>query len=158
MNSTVRNHLDARRLENIPAPDSEIIGFWEKALVACRDAHNASASPDNRLLRAYDAARLAASAILREAGLRSRGREGHHYVTFDTARSLVSDPALRNALDEMNSMRDVRHAVEYEADDSLDQATVDEAISSAGQVLRLGAEYLRSARPAAAPSITSPEA
>jgi hypothetical protein len=68
MNTTVQNHLDGRRLQADAADDPEVPGFWKKALVARADAANTSSSLENRLLRAYDAARLAALAIVRAAG------------------------------------------------------------------------------------------
>jgi hypothetical protein len=68
VNTTVQYHLDAKRLEPWPGNDKEVLGFWRKALIAREDARNTSASPENRLLRAYDAARLAALAVMREAG------------------------------------------------------------------------------------------
>ncbi|HEU0054317.1 MAG TPA: hypothetical protein VFQ39_14115 [Longimicrobium sp.] len=53
MNTTVNNHLEARRLEVRPAADDEVAAYWEKALVAYADASNAGSSRENRLLRAY---------------------------------------------------------------------------------------------------------
>lgn len=146
MNTTVQYHLDARRLEAWPADDNEVLGFWRKALVARDDARNASASPDNRLLRAYDAARLAAMAVMREAGYRTRGSESHHFLTFEVARSLVGDAELRRALDAMNSLRKVRHEVEYEAEGEVDEEMVEKARGLAEQVIALGGEHLRNQR------------
>jgi hypothetical protein len=120
VNSTIQHHLEGRRLEAWPADDAEVAGFWNKALIARTDAMNASSSTDNRLLRAYDAARLAALAVVRAAGFRTRGSDSHHFVTFDVARSLVADAELRRALDAMNALRKVRHEVEYEAEGTVE--------------------------------------
>jgi hypothetical protein len=147
MNSTVQNHLASRRLEPFAAEDQELSGFWRKALIAHADAHNASTSPENRLLRAYDAGRLVALMIVQAFGYRTRGGDGHHFVTFEVARSLSSDPELRRALDAMNSLRKFRHAIEYEADDDVDEPIVTEACRLAGQILELGALLLRERRP-----------
>ncbi len=76
MNTTVNNHLEARRLEVRPAADDEVAAYWEKALVAYADASNAGSSRENRLLRAYDAGRIAALAIVRAAGYRGCGARG----------------------------------------------------------------------------------
>lgn len=127
MNHTIDNHLAGRRIELRPAKDSEVLGFWAKATTAYGDAMNASSSLENRLLRAYDAARIAALALVRDAGYRTRGSESHHYVTFDIARSLVTDSELRSALADMDGLREVRHAVEFEAEDDVDEATVKNA-------------------------------
>lgn len=147
MNATIQNHLESRRLEARPADDREVLGFWEKALIAYQDAGNASPSLDNRLIRAYDSARIAALSMVRSAGYRTRGGDSHHYVTFDVARSIVSDPDLRWALAQMDGLRKVRHAVEYEAEDTVDEVTVAGAIRYAEMVIRLGAAYLHTERP-----------
>ena len=148
MNTTVLKHLEARRLEARSADDAEVLGFWQKAVTAYHDARNASSSLHNRLLRAYDAGRIAALAMVRAAGFRARGAESHHYVTFDVARSLVDDPELRAALDEMNGVRTLRHDVEYEAADEVDEEGVRTAVEVAERVINLGADHLRAARPA----------
>src|SRR5687767_11050597 len=93
-NTTVRRHLEGGTLEERGAADDVVAAFWGKAIVAYNDARVASSSLDNRLLRAYDAGRIAALAIVRAAGYRTKGGEGHHYVTFDVARSLVEDADL----------------------------------------------------------------
>jgi hypothetical protein len=147
MNPTVQNHLEARRLEERAADDEEVLGFWSKVLTACQDAGSAGTSPANRLLRAYDAARTCAFAIIRAGGYRTRGGESHHFVTFDVARSLVGDADLRQALDRMNGFRRVRHAIEYEAQDDADEGKVAEALDIAERIIVLGGEHLRRQRP-----------
>lgn len=148
MNATIQNHLEARRLESRPAADAEVLGFWEKALVAYQDAGNTSSSLDNRLIRAYDSARIAALSIVRCAGYRTRGGDGHHYVTFDVARSVVIHPDLRRALDDMNALRKERHAVEYEAENTVSEDILASAVRHARVVISLGAAHLRAERPA----------
>lgn len=111
------------------------------------DARNASSSPDNRLLRAYDAGRIAATSIIRAGGYRVKGGEGHHFVTFDVARSLVAAAELRTAIDEMSALRTQRHALEYEPEDEVDMATVEHAIRVAATLLNAGADHLRGSRP-----------
>ncbi len=147
MNHTIENHLGARRIETRAAADDEVLGFWSKAITAYGDATNPSSSLENRLLRAYDAARIAAYALVRDAGYRTRGSDSHHYVTFDVARSVVSDSELRGALDDMNGFRKVRHAVEYEAEDDADEQNVGVACHLAERVISLGAQHLRAQRP-----------
>lgn len=147
MNSTVQQHLEARRLEERPAADDEVLGFWRKALQAYGDARNASASLENRFLRAYDAGRIAALSIVRAAGYRAKGSESHHFVTFDVARSLVEDAGLASALNEMNGLRTLRHAVEYEPEDEMDVEPVAAAVRVAEKVINLGAKHLRGVRP-----------
>lgn len=150
--------MEARRLEARPADDAEVIGFWRKAATALEDDRNASSSLDNRFLRAYDAGRIAALAIVRSAGYRTRGGESHHYVTFDVARSLVADAALRKALDEMNGIRTLRHAVEYESGDEMDEGTVATAVRVAERVAALGAAHLEAERPGLRGGLGRPDA
>ena len=147
-NTTVRRHLESGTLEARPSDDDEVAAFWRKALVAYDDSRLASSSLESRLLRAYDAGRIAAFAIVRSAGYRTRGGEGHHYVTFDVARSLVDDPDLRNALDEMSGVRTLRHAVEYEPEDDVDLETVATAAGVAARIINSGAQHLRARHPA----------
>ena len=148
MNHTIEKHIEARRLEPRPARDQEVLGFWTKAVTALGDAMNPGSSLDNRLIRAYDAGRIAAFGLVRDAGYRTRGGEGHHYVTFDVARSVVTDPDLRRVLAEMDGLRKVRHSVEYEAHDDVDEPTVKEACRLAKQIIELGTKHLRERRPA----------
>jgi hypothetical protein len=147
MNYTIENHVEARRLEPRTARDQEVLGFWAKAITALGDAVNPGSSLGNRLIRACDAGRIAAFALVRDAGYRTRGGDGHHYVTFDVARSVVSDSDLRQALVKMDSLRKVRHSVEYEAYDDVDEPAVEEACRWAEQVIELGAKHLREQRP-----------
>jgi hypothetical protein len=98
--------------------------------------------------------------IVRCGGYRTRGGESHHYVTFDVARSLVSDPDLRHALDAMNGLRRLRHAIEYEPDDDVDESMVATAVHLAEEVILRGARHVAAERPHLATGIrgsSSPE-
>jgi hypothetical protein len=68
LNPTITRHIEGGRAEERPAGDDEIAGFWSKAVVAYGDARLASASLDARLVRAYDAGPIAATAIVRAGG------------------------------------------------------------------------------------------
>lgn len=153
MNTTIQNHLASRSLEERPASDNDVVTYWSKALRAFDDARQVSTSLEGRLLRAYDAGRIAALALIRAAGYRPRGAERHHYVTFDAARSIASTRELADALLGIDELRSVRHAVEYEPEDEVDAETVARAIAAARQVILLGARHLRAARPDAAKRI-----
>lgn len=151
-NTTVRRHLEGGSLEARGSDDEEVAAFWRKTLVAYDDSRLASSSLESRVLRAYDAGRIAAFAIVRSAGYRTKGGEGHHYVTFDVARSLVEDADLRSALDEMSGVRTLRHNVEYEPEDDVDTETVAVAIAVAARI-NGGARHLRDRHPAVKPRI-----
>jgi hypothetical protein len=85
---------------------------------------------------------------VRSAGYRTKGGEGHHYVTFDVARSLFDDPEFRKALDEMSGVRTLRHAVEYEPEHDVDPETVATAVTVAAKIINGGARHLRTLHPA----------
>jgi hypothetical protein len=140
-------------LEERVANDNDVVAYWSKAIRAFEDARHVGTSPESRLLRAYDAGRLAALAMIRAAGYRPRGAERHHYVTFDVARSIASTRELADALLGIDELRSVRHAVEYEPEDDVDVETVTHAIEAARRVINLGAKHLRAARPDAAKRI-----
>lgn len=146
---TILRHVEGGKAERRPADDDEVVGFWNKAIVAYGDARLAGASLDARLVRAYDADRIAATAIVRAGGYRVRGGEGHHYVTFDLARALVADAELRGAFHTMNGFRTHRHALEYEPEDEVDGAVVNDVVGTAAIIINTGADHLRGLRPAA---------
>jgi hypothetical protein len=146
VNATIDRYRADGRLEERPAADDEVLGFWRKALEAYEDARNASSSRDNRFLRAYDACRIAAYALVRAAGYRVKSGEGHHYITFDVARSLAIEAQLATALFEANGLRTLRHEVEYDYEDEVDAEVVAKAGHVAERVINLGAKHLRAAR------------
>lgn len=75
-----------------------------------------------------------------------RGSEVLDHVAVDT-RNLVTEPKPRRALDKMNAMGTVRDAIQHEADDEVDGATLKQALRVAEQIVTLGAAYLRDQRP-----------
>jgi hypothetical protein len=86
---------------------------------------------------------------VRAWGYRPRGGEGHHFVTFDLAGAMVTDPALRSALGAMNGLRTHRHALEYEPEDDVDGAVAEQALRAATLIINAGADHLRVLRPGA---------
>lgn len=60
---------------------------------------------------------------------------------------MAATAELRRALDAMNSLRKVRHEVEYEAEGEVDENTLARALETSEQVIVLGAQHLRSERP-----------
>ncbi len=156
MNSTIENHLAARRLEAKPAGDEEVVALWEKAAAAYLDAINLSVRYQTRFLLAYDAGRMAASALVRSAGYRPKGREGHHFVALEVARSLATVPELRDGFRQVDELRKQRHALQYEAYDDVDEAAAERAIQLATRVLALGAEHLVTTRPSLRARIQAP--
>jgi hypothetical protein len=110
MNATIQDHIESRRLEARPADDAEVLGFWEKALIAYKDAGNANSSLDNRLIRAYDSARIAALDGSERRVLHAR-RDSHHHVTFGAEHRHRSRVAMGTGGDERASQSTTRGGV-----------------------------------------------
>ena len=85
MTDRIQNLVDAGRLSREPASDDEIAGLWANALQAFGDAQVESISANGRLLRAYDAGRIAAAAVVRSRDLRVRAAN-HHELTLPSRR------------------------------------------------------------------------
>lgn len=107
----IQNLIEAGRLAREPAPDAEITGLWSNALQAYQDARVKNVSPTGRLVRAYDAGRIAAAAIVRSRDLRVRAAN-HHEVTLAVA-ALVSSAELAKAFAELDGIRRRRVDLEY---------------------------------------------
>src|ERR687892_341313 len=74
----IQRLLQERRLEEYAATDDELVGFLRKAARGIGDAQ-AKISEEGAFLRGYEAAFLAATAAILNAGYRLRGSaEGHH--------------------------------------------------------------------------------
>ncbi|WP_420129270.1 hypothetical protein [Longimicrobium sp.] len=110
MTDRIQNLVDAGRLSRDAAADDEIVGLWTNALQAADDAQVESVSANGRLLRAYDAGRIAAAAVVRSRDLRVRAAN-HHKLTLAVA-ALVSGPELALAFSEMDGMRRLRADLE----------------------------------------------
>lgn len=96
-----QNLVDAGRLAREPAPDDEIAGLWTNAVQAYHDALVESVSTNGRLVRAYDAGRIAATAMVRAHDLRVRAAN-HHELTLAVA-ALLSSPGLARAFSELDA-------------------------------------------------------
>jgi hypothetical protein len=111
MTDRIQNLVDAGRLSREPTSDDEIAGLWANAVQAFSDAQVESLSANGRLLRAYDAGRIAAAAVVRARDLRVRAAN-HHELTLAVA-ALVSGRDLALAFNEMDGMRRLRTDLEY---------------------------------------------
>lgn len=145
MTDRIQNLIDAGRLSREPAPDDEIVGLWSNAVQAFRDAQVASVSANGRLLRAYDAGRIAAAAIVRSRDLRVRAAN-HHELTLAVA-ALVSGADLAKAFSEMDGMRRLRADLEYGWQAGASDQDVDRALDVVRRILIGGAVELVASRP-----------
>lgn len=74
--------LDGGQLQEITAPDADVVALWQKAVTSARDARNPANSPDNQYVLGYQALLQMGTAVLAAAGYRTRGAQGHHANTF----------------------------------------------------------------------------
>jgi hypothetical protein len=79
MNARIRVMLDSRDIEELPAPDEEVIGMWGKATRTARSATvpGLEVDPDAQFTLFYQAALQAATCVVRLAGYRVRGDSNH---------------------------------------------------------------------------------
>lgn len=154
MSGRIQNLVDAGRLAREPAHDDEIAGLWANAVQAYEDAGIEGMSANGRLVRAYDAGRIAAAALVRSRDLRVRAAN-HHEVTLGVA-ALLGEPALAAAFRQMDGLRRLRVGLEYGWQAGASADDVNLALSAVEQILRHGSENLREHRPTISSRIFSP--
>jgi hypothetical protein len=148
--------IDLGRLSREPAEDDEVAGLWVNALQAFGDAKVAAVSPSGRLVRAYDAGRIAAMSLVRSRDLRVRATN-HHEVTLTAARAIAGDE-LGQALSELDEFRARRANAEYGWRPTISVADAERAVQIVRRVLEEGARNLREHRPSLAHRIQFPAA
>jgi hypothetical protein len=154
MSDRIQNLIDAGRLAREPASDDEITGLWANGVQAFEDARMEGMSTTGRLIRAYDAGRIAATALVRSRDLRVRA-SNHHEVTLAVA-TLLARADLAAAIRELDAVRRRRTDLEYGWQAGASKDDVDRAIETVGRILRHGVENLREHRPVIAARIQSP--
>ena len=125
-----------------------------EALHAFDDARVPEISASGRLVRAYDAGRIAAMAILRSRDLRPRA-SNHHEITIGAAQMFAAGE-LRAALGGLDVLRPLRAEAEYGWQVKPSPADAERAIKVARQVLEHGARNLLEHRPALEKRIQPP--
>lgn len=153
MTDRIQNLVDAGRLSREPAPDDEIAGLWTNAVQAFRDAQVDVISSNGRLLRAYDAGRIAAAAIVRSRDLRVRAAN-HHELTLAVA-ALVSGADLARAFSELDGLRRLRADLEYGWQAGASGKDVGRAVEVVKRILLQGSAELIAARPVLAGRLSS---
>ena len=151
MTDRIQNLVDAGRLTREPAPDPEVAGLWANALVAFGDASITGMSAAGRLVRAYDAGRIAATALVRSRDLRVRAAN-HHEITLGAA-ALIAQGELRSALRDFEGVRVLRSDAEYGWQAAVTDADAERVLDMVGRILLHGAEDLRAHRPTLADQI-----
>ena len=154
MSDRIQNLIDAGRLVREPAPDDEIAGLWANAVQAYSDTLVESVSANGRLVRAYDAGRIAATAVVRARDLRVRATN-HHELTLAVA-ALASGADLARAFGELDGMRRLRVDLEYGWQAGASEKDVDRALDVVGRILSQGAAELGEHRPSVRQRLQSP--
>lgn len=111
-------------------------------------------SANGRLVRAYDAGRIAAAALVRSRDLRVNAAN-HHEVTLGVA-ALLGESALATAFRQMDGLRRLRVGLEYGWQAGASTDDVQLALDAVEQILWHGAANLREHRPTLSPRILSP--
>lgn len=105
--------LDSDRLREHAFDRSAVITLWQKAVASASDAVLPGLSLDGALRAAYDAALLAAHAILASRHLRVSSSQGHHEVTF-AAVAAYDIPELENLVPDSERVRALRRGSLYD--------------------------------------------
>ena len=151
MTDRIQNLIDMGRLLRDEAGDEEVAGLWSNALEAFADASVTGISAAGRLVRAYDAGRLAAAALVRSRDLRVRAAN-HHEITL-VAASFTSSGDLEVALGDLQDLRTLRSAAEYGWQMSVSDDDAEDALAVVRRVIQGGAHNLQEHRPAIAARI-----
>ena len=154
MTERIQSLVDAGRLARDPAEDAEIAGLWRSSLEALGDAYATGASASGRLIRAYDAGRLAAFAIVRSQNLRVRAANHHEMVI--TVAGMLGGGQVVGALDELDRFRKLRNHLEYGWEHRASDEDVVQAVATVRRILEEGARGIVEQRPALAGSVEPP--
>jgi hypothetical protein len=154
MTDRIQNLIDAGRLVRQAGSDTEVAGLWSNALEAFADASVPGISAKGQLVRAYDAGRLAAAALVRSRDLRVRAAN-HHEVTLAAA-GFVSGGSLAALLRDLDDVRIARSEAEYGWESSVSAEDARAALDIVRKILNESAPNLREHRPALANRIRLP--
>ena len=106
-------------IERVAFTRAEVLGLWSKAAVSANDALLPAMSADGVLRSAYDAGRIAATAVLASRQMRIRSKSSHHQYTFSAVGSL-DIPGLGDVIVDSEEIRGLRADSEYGAQPASD--------------------------------------
>jgi hypothetical protein len=151
----IRSFIEARWLDEHSAPDDEVAGLWLRALGAFADAHVQATTEEARVIRAYDAGRFAATAVVRAHNLRIRA-QNHHEVVIRSA-GVLGGAELQRSLNAFERLKGMRAKAEYGWENSPYALPLSHGLELVRRILDLTALELRTERPGIAERITLPE-
>ena len=146
--------VESRQLEELPAPDAEVIGMWAKAVRSFRSSSLPELDRDASFTLAYQAALQLAMALVRAAGYRARG-EAHHHHTFVAVAALGLGEMSESARD-LNVVRQRRHSAIYDWEGATSDHDLATIRASTLRLFAAGRVWLASARPALTPGLADP--
>ena len=139
--------LDQRRVAPEPATREELADLRELAARALDDATlDAPLSPDGRFERAYAAARVLATMVVRASGYRVKAAGGAHYTTFLALEAADPGSFARFAA-YFNLCREKRNELAYVAPDRVSSEEVVEILREVPAFRDLVERWLRSKHP-----------
>lgn len=157
MNARIRIMLDGRDIEELAAPDGEVLGMWGKAIRTHRSAAlpGLEEDPDARFTLLYQSALQAATAVVRAAGYRVRG-DHNHQITFAAVAALGS-PILSEAARDLSVIRQGRHAAIYDWEATTEASQLLDLQRATGSLLREAQAFLLTLRPSLAAGLQTPD-
>lgn len=142
---SLKNWLDNRWLRAEATSSSEIGALLNKAQHNLRESKRDDISLDWRLRMAYEANLDLATMALRAEGFRVPSADGHHYRTIESLRLTINLHS--NQVRILQSIREKRNLVSYDAFGIVTEADVHAAIQIAGELETLVLEWLRTTHP-----------
>lgn len=142
---SLQNLLKIGQLEEHETSAAQVRQMLESAERSIADARQESISPETRLDAAYRAITQLSMVALWANGFRpARSKPGHHQTMIQ---SLVHTVELgRDQMLLLDTFRVKRNAVDYTGDD-VDEASVDECIEAAAELLGCMTEWLACNKP-----------
>lgn len=156
MNARIRILLDSRDIEELAAPDAEILGMWTKATRTYRTSGVPGLEDDldARFSLLYQSALQGATAVVRAAGYRVRSDHNHQITFFSVAALGAGD--LSDAARDLNIIRQQRHAAVYDWETTTDPEQLADLQRATARLLREAFVWLSTRRPSLAGALAAP--
>lgn len=131
--------INDKRIVNEVFDDTQVAGFWSKAVAAFADARVAGISTDTALQTAYRSCLQATLGVLAANGLRVKSNAGH-YIAFYAMQKL-GDETLRSIAIQFDDLRTTRAESVYEPTE--DEEELDRQLENAIRSLESGLPHIR---------------
>jgi hypothetical protein len=118
--------LVGRHVAAEPTDKQEIDELHSKTILQLKDAQVSGISAQGRYEFAYNAARLAATVVIRACGYRVVSRSGHHYYTFKALET--ADPAFARIAANFDAARSKRNDFSYDSPCEITDTDADDLV------------------------------